>query len=111
MFIERSFLMRPHWLATLIALTLLLSGCGSQEGETVMTAGPNSPDNVGKAPYTGTYLLYTAASPNPTLTQKLNEGDTLGFRKNSDGQIVAVYAEKTYTLPKGTMQVYWKVKK
>jgi len=56
-------------------------------------------------------MLYTAASPNPTLTEKLNEGDTLGFRKNADGQIEAVYKDKSYALPKGTAQAYWKVKK
>ena len=95
----------------LLVLTLALTGCGSQEGETVMTAGPNSSDNVGKAPYTATYMLYTAASPNPTLTEKLNEGDTLGFKKGEDGRIDAVYKDKTYALPKGTAQAYWKAKK
>ena len=111
MLINRKIAARGLFLAVLCSLTLLFSGCGTQEGETVMTAGPNSPDNVGKAPYTGTYLLYTAASPNPTLTQNLKEGDTLGFRKTTEGQIEALYGDKSYTLPKGTMQVYWKVKK
>ena len=98
-------------LIAMLCLAVSAAGCGSQEGETVMTAGPNSPDNVGKAPYAGTYMLYTAASPNPTLTEKLNEGVTLGFRKSPQGQIQAVYGDKTYDLPKGTAQVYWKVKK
>ena len=98
-------------LALLVALALCLPGCGSQEGETVMTAGPNSSDNVGTAPYTGTYLLFTAMSPNPTLTEKLDEGTTLGFRKNADGQIVAVYGDREHALPKGTSQAYWKVKR
>ena len=101
---------RSLWLA-LFLLSICLTGCGSQEGETVMTAGPNSPDNVGKAPYNGTYMLFTAASMNPTLTEKLNEGDTLGFRKNAEGQIEAVYRDKSYALPKGTTQAYWKVKR
>ena len=101
---------RRYPLLVIFALAAVLTGCGSQEGETVMTAGPNSSDNVGKAPYTGTYLLFTAASMNPTITEKLNEGDTLGFR-NTDGQIVAVYRDKTYPLPKGTTQAYWKVKR
>jgi len=101
---------RTLWL-TFLFLAVCLGGCGSQEGETVMTAGPNSADNVGKAPYTGTYLLFTAASMNPTVTEKLNEGDALGFRKNADGQIEAVYRDKSYALPKGTTQAYWKVKR
>ena len=57
----------------------LLVGCGSQEGETVFTAGPNSADVSGKAPRTGTYLLFTSMSPNPTITVKLNEGDPMAF--------------------------------
>lgn len=91
----------------LLPLLLNLGGCGSQEGETVMTGGPEA-TTVGKAPKTGTYKLYTAMSPNPTLTIKLNEGDPLGFRKAEDGRIEAVYGTQSYTLGKGTAQVYWK---
>lgn len=94
---------------TLLLLGILVAGCGSQKGRTVFTAGPDSGDNVGTAPETGTYLLYTSMSPNPTLTVKLNQGDKLGFRKASDGRIEAVYGEKTYDFDKGTAQVYWKV--
>ena len=50
-----------------LLLILLVCGCGSQNGKTVFTAGPNSGDNVGTAPDTGTYILITAMSPNPTL--------------------------------------------
>lgn len=92
-----------------LALLLVVAGCGSQKGKTVMTAGPDSGDNVGTAPETGTYTLYTAMSPNPTLTVKLNQGDKLGFRKAADGRIEAVYGDKTYDFDKGTAQVYWKV--
>jgi hypothetical protein len=92
-----------------LALALLVAGCGSQKGKTVFTAGPDSGDNVGAAPDTGTYQLYTAVSPNPTLTIKLNQGDKLGFRKAGDGRIEAVYGDKTYDFDKGTAQVYWKL--
>jgi len=99
--------------SALLGLFLLVAGCGSQKGKTVFTAGPGSGDNVGTAPETGTYTLYTSMSENPTLTIKLNQGDKLGFRKSSDGRIEAVYAvngeEKTYPFDKGTTQVYWKV--
>jgi hypothetical protein len=93
----------------LLALALLVSGCGSQKGKTIFTAGPNSGDNVGTAPETGTYTLYTAMSPNPTLTVKLNSGDKLGFRKGADGRIEAVYKDQTYPFDKATTQVYWKL--
>jgi hypothetical protein len=114
----------PHWIAcgkdgktmskhviaaSLVVLLLVIAGCGSQKGKTLFTAGPNSGDVVGTAPDTGTYTLYTAASPNPTLTVKLNQGDKLGFRKTSDGRIQAVYGDKTYEFDKATAQVYWKL--
>lgn len=41
-------------------------------------------------------------SPNPTLTEKLQEGATLGFRKGEVGQILAVFGEREHALPKGT---------
>lgn len=101
---------RKLFLALFAAMTIGMLGCGSQEGETLMTSGPTSSDNIGKAPYTGTYMLYTSLSPNPTLTEKLDEGTKLGFRV-VEGAIFAVYGEKEYPLPKGTAQVYWKAKK
>ena len=100
---------RLHLVLPFIVLAILLAGCGSQKGRTVFTAGPDSGDNVGTAPDTGEYRLYTAMSPNPTLTVKLNQGDKLGFRKASDGRIEAIYGEKSYDFPKGTAQVYWKL--
>ncbi|HSV14987.1 MAG TPA: hypothetical protein VLI90_12075 [Tepidisphaeraceae bacterium] len=95
----------------LLTLGMLLSGCGSQEGETVFTAGPNNAEVVGKAPHTGTYLLFTAASPNPTTTVNLNEGDPMGFHKTADGKIQAFWKDQTYDFDKATAQVYWKYKK
>ena len=92
-------------------LSLLIVGCGSQEGETVFTAGPGSETVNGKAPRTGTYLLFTSMSPNPTLTLKLNEGTPMGFRKTEDGRIQAYAGDQTYTFDKATAQVYWKVLK
>lgn len=89
----------------------LLTGCGSQEGETVFTAGPNSADVNGKAPRTGTYLLFTSMSPNPTVTVKLNEGDPMGFHKTPDGRIEAFWKDKTHAFDKQTAQVYWKLEK
>ena len=100
--------MRKLWMALAVLMGTVLAGCGSQKGKTVFTAGPNSGDVVGTAPDTGTYLLYTSMSPNPTITVKLNQGDPLGFKKAPDGRIMAVYQDKNYTFDKGTAQVYWK---
>ena len=95
-------------LATAGLVSLLAVGCGAQEGETVFTAGPTNPDVGGKAPYTGTYTLYTAMSPNPTMTVKLTEGDPLGFRGAGDGVVEAYAGDQTHKFNKGTAQVYWK---
>jgi hypothetical protein len=92
----------------LMVLALLVTGCGSQEGETVMTAGPTNPDVSGTATKTGTYTLYTAMSPNPTMTLKLKEGDKLGFRKADGDRIEAYAGDQTHIFNKGTTQVYWK---
>jgi hypothetical protein len=92
-------------------MALLLAGCGSQSGKTVMTQGPNAEPVMGTAPQSGTYKLYTAFSPNATYTVKLKEGDPLGFRRTSSGQIEAVGGNETQVLPKGTTQAYWKLQK
>ncbi|HLL90678.1 MAG TPA: hypothetical protein VK324_15360 [Tepidisphaeraceae bacterium] len=97
-------------LAALTAM-LFVAGCGSQEGETIFTAGPTTDTVGGKAPKGGTYKLFTAASPNPTLTVSVDEGAPLGFRKNAEGNIEAFYNDKTHVLNKGTAQAYWKHQK
>ena len=98
--------------ALAVVVAVATPGCGSQEGETISTGGPETVDNVGKAPSAGTYKLYTAMSANPTLTVKLGEGDKLGFRKAADdGRLEAVYGDKTHKLNEGTSQAYWKLEK
>ena len=86
-------------------------GCGAQGGKTIYTQGANAEPVMGSAPQAGTYQLYTAMSPNPTTTVRLDEGDPLGFRKNAEGRIEGVAGEQAVALPKGTMQAYWKLKK
>ena len=95
----------------LLALAVSAGGCGSQPGKTIFTQGPNSEFVMGEAPETGTYALYTATSPNPTTTVKLNEGDPLGFRKSDKGRIEAVAGDQSTELGAGTSQAYWKLKK
>lgn len=97
--------------AIVLAALLFAAGCGSQEGETIFTAGPGTDQVGGTAPKGGTYKLYTAASPNPTITVNVKEGDPLGFRKTADGKIQAFYNDKTYDFDKATAQVYWKHQK
>jgi hypothetical protein len=88
---------------------MLLPGCGTQPGRTIMTQGFNAEPVMGIAPQTGEYMLYTTASPNPTSTVRLKEGDPLGFRKADDGHWIAVAGNQSFDLPKGTAQMYWKL--
>jgi len=97
----------------LVASTLFAApafiGCGAQPGRTIITQGANAEPVMGSATDSGEYMLYTAASPNPTSTVRLNAGDPLGFRRAEDGHLVAVAGNQTFDLPKGTAQAYWKL--
>lgn len=95
--------------ALLMAGTALMPGCGTQPGRTVMTQGFNAEPVMGVAPQNGEYMLFTAASPNPTSTVRLKDGDPLGFRKADDGHWIAVAGTQSFDLPKGTAQAYWKL--
>ena len=95
--------------ATLLVGLAALPGCGAQGGRTIMTQGGNADPVMGVAPETGVYKLYTAFSPNPTLTVKVNEGEPLGWRRAADGRLEAVAGSQTETLGKGTTQAYWKL--
>jgi hypothetical protein len=94
-------------LATMV-LAGLLAGCGIQPGRTVMTQGANADPIMGTAPDTAKYMLYTAASPNPTATVRVDAGKPLGFRRADDGHLVGVADSQQFDLPKGTSQAYWK---
>jgi len=95
-------------LVAICMLATLVDGCGSQKGKTLFTAGPGSEPVMGTAPDAGTYTLYTAMSPNPTLTVKLAAGDKIGFQKTPDGKIQAIAGDQSYVFDKLTAQVYWK---
>jgi hypothetical protein len=96
-------------LACLLVSGLLLTGCGAQPGTTIMTQGANAAPVMGNAPQSGEYMLYTAASPNPTSTVRVKEGDPLGFRRADDGHWIAVAGDQSFDLPHGTAQMYWKL--
>jgi hypothetical protein len=99
-------------LGVAIAAALLLVGCGSQPGKTIVTQGATADPVMQRAPESGTYKLYTSMSPNPTTTVRLNEGDRLGFRRNPDtGQLEGVAGDTVQPLGKGTAQAYWKLEK
>ncbi len=92
------------------ALVLLVAGCGAQHGRTIVTASPNTTP-MQTAPESGRYMLYTAMSPNPTMTVDLQKGDRLGFEKSDDGRIRAIAGNQERDLGKMTAQAYWKLEK
>ncbi|HSV14988.1 MAG TPA: hypothetical protein VLI90_12080 [Tepidisphaeraceae bacterium] len=98
-------------LALVAGVPLVATSCGAQGGRTIMTQGANAEPIMGTAPEAGTYKLYTAFSPNPTTTVNLKQGDQLGFRRDDNGQLVAVAGDQTQPLAKGTSQAYWKLEK
>lgn len=103
--------MRKLSLSAAAFASLMFIGCGSQPGTTIVTQGANADPVMSTAPMTGTYKLFTAFSPNPTTTVKLNAGDKLGFTRTPEGMLVGVAGDQTQELPKGTSQAYWKQEK
>lgn len=95
--------------ALVLMAALAVVGCGTQSGRTIITQGATSDPVMGTAPQAGEYMLFTAASPNPTTTVRLNEGEPLGFRRGDDGHLIGVAGNQTSDLPKGTAQAYWKL--
>lgn len=96
-------------LTPVVAGAALLAGCGAQAGRTIMTQGANAEPVMGTAPQSGEYMLFTAASPNPTSTVQVKEGDPLGFRKADDGHWIAIAGNQNFDMPHGTAQMYWKL--
>ena len=73
-----------------------------------MTQNGNSDAILATAPDSGEYALYTATGANATATVKVDRGDPLGFRRASDGHLVAVAGDQHFDLPSHVAQAYWK---
>lgn len=94
---------------TLAGLTFsgaLIAGCSPP---TVMVQAPNTAARMGSAPETGQYLLYTGSSLSSLWATHLREGDPLGFRRSDDGRWIAIAGSRSFILPTGTTQMYWKL--
>jgi len=99
--------------AALLALCLMLAGCGAQPGKTVMTySRGKTPPPVARADKAGEYRLFASNSTNAMYTANLNEGDEYGFVRKGEGD-----KAKTYAVAKGqeiplegwlTTSYYWK---
>ena len=106
--------MSKAMLGLTLAVGVLLSGCGTQPGQTMVkyTSSTSLP-NLTNAPKDGTYALYSTWDTTPITSVSLVKGDKLGFDKTSDGGVVAVAGSNTYPIKpnwsKGTY--YWNYRK
>ena len=77
-------------LPTFIAIGLILTGCSSEERQTVTRLRDDRPlPALTQAPANGQYGLYSIADPQPKVMYLLKKGDRLGFVTH-DGQTFAV---------------------
>ncbi len=102
----------PSITFTVLLAALTLAGCGAQPGQTMMTynRGKDSPP-TNTADTTGVYSVYPNNSGNAIYTVNLRQGDEYGFRRNEQGNVVAVVKGKDIPL-NATLATayYWKVK-
>ena len=101
-------------LGLVLAVGLLLVGCGTQPGQTMIKYNSDTTlpalMNVGED---GNYALYSTWDTTPVTTAALVKGDKLGFDKAADGSTVAVAGSNTWPIKvnwaKGTY--YWNHRK
>ena len=97
-----------------LAMTVLLVGCGTQSGKTVVKYEKGSTlPNITQAPDDGTYALYSTWDTTAITSFALNKGDRLGFDHGAGDQVVAVAGNNTYPVKTTTMtgSYYWKRQK
>jgi hypothetical protein len=97
-----------------LAAALLLAGCGTQPGTTVIKYNHDTPlPNLTTATEDGSYALYSTWDTTPITTVALHKDDKLGFDKAADGGTVAVAGSNTYSIKpnwaKGSF--YWNHRK
>jgi hypothetical protein len=95
----------------LMVLCVALPGCGTREGQKLVTYSSNTtelpaPVTVNKA---GTYALYPDDGLSPLEKIQLNGGEKIGFRRATDGRVVAFAGDKEFPLNAVLAQEYvWK---
>jgi hypothetical protein len=82
-----------------LAMGLLLVGCGTQPGQTVVKYNSDTAlPNLTTVPEDGQYALYSTWDTTPINTATLVKGDKLGFDKAADGGIVAVAGSNSFPI-------------
>ena len=95
----------------LVLSCVAMPGCGTREGQKVVTYSVNTtelpaPVTVNKA---GTYSLYPDDGISPLEKVQLSGGEQIGFRRASDGRVVAFAGDKEFSINNVLAQEYmWK---
>ena len=94
-----------------VAATAFVGGCTAHEGQKVVGYNGGGSNNWVKAPDDGRYALRGAQGQK--VTYYVQKGERIGFRKASDGTVVAIAGDNApVELEKGTAkQAYWKFDK
>ena len=102
--------MRSSYLMTNIAGILLLWGCAAvQKGEAVVKYEKDKANAMmTKAPSSGTYALFSSTDVEPKVSMALEKGADLGFKRGSDGRLVAVAGSNQTPIENG--DYYWRLR-
>lgn len=91
----------------LLLVALLLSGCYSPSGETLIRYERDGAAHQMLAPEDAEYALYARNDPSkPKRVVNLKRGEPLGFKRYTDGGLGAVAGDKEY--PLGPSSYVWK---
>jgi hypothetical protein len=94
--------------AALVALSLALAGCGAvRGGRNVVKFDEGKAPIMVNAPASGTYALYSLTDYTPKVSIFLKEGDKIGFKGSSTGEVIAVAGDREIPLS-ANASYYWK---
>ncbi len=96
--------------AGLLLAGSLAAGCGAMRGGQTIVKYDGSNPIVTTAPAAGSYALYSTTDYNPKVVEQLSQNDQLGFKKNNQGQLMAVAGSKEIVL-ESDKTYYWKRQK
>jgi hypothetical protein len=100
--------MRIALLGSILSITLLLAGCGSQPGKSIVK-WDGTADRLTDAPSNARYALYSGMGTNPDISYSLNKGEQVGFVTQGD-KVFAVAGQHKDEIKKGKTY-YWKMQK
>jgi hypothetical protein len=98
-----------HLIANIVGAFLLSSCAAVQEGDAVVKYEKNGSARMTKAPSNGTYSLYSSTDLQTKVSHYLDKGQDVGFRKESDGRLVAI-AGTADPIPLEEGGYYWRLR-